>query len=132
MPEPKEFPSVHEMEEDEEDEDPQPEQQDDSATITTSAEQRQLSIEPESFVSAPSSPKQRLQTRTETPPPEPRVQRTHKAPAKFDPGSYVSAQQEAESQSHVTYTYKADTTMWSESAVYVEPQNYEEAVNDPL
>jgi Reverse transcriptase (RNA-dependent DNA polymerase) len=55
-----------------------------------------------------------------------RPSRNRKAPVRLDPGTYVSTQHEA---SHV---YKADTTMWSESAGYVEPQSYEKAVNNPL
>jgi transposase InsO family protein len=80
---------------------------------------RDATVEPESFVSAPSSPQPEPPTST-------RPSRNRKAPVRLDPGTYISAQHEA---SHV---YKADTTMWSESAGYVEPQSYEEAVNDPL
>jgi hypothetical protein len=120
---------VHEMDEEDE-EDPCTEeidQEDDSATVTTFAERRQPSAAPESFVSAPSSPKQLPQLREET---ELRGPRERRAPAKFDPGSYVAAQHEAQSQFHVAY--KANTTMWSESVVYTEPQSYQEAINHPL
>jgi Reverse transcriptase (RNA-dependent DNA polymerase) len=57
----------------------------------------------------------------------PRAQRTHKAPEKFDPGSYISAQHE----SQASIAYKADTTMWNEAAS-IEPQSYEEAINHPV
>jgi hypothetical protein len=113
MPEPKAFPSVDEMdgedeeEEGEEEDDPEVEDDpddpdDDLATISTSAEQRQPSNEPETFASAPSSTR-RLPTCEESPPPEPRAQCIRKAPEKFDPGSYVSAEKEAESQSYQSH-----------------------------
>jgi hypothetical protein len=57
-------------------------------------------------------------------------QRARKLPIRLDPGTYVSAQHESQSQSHVSC--KADTTMWNESTTYMEPQSYSEAVNDPL
>ena len=99
--------------------------EDDDSTIA-----RHSTIEPETFVSAPSSPSVSSQPQPKPAGPEPRTQRVRKAaPAPFDPGSYISAQHEAQSQSHVAY--KADTTMWNESAS-IEPQSYEEAVNHPV
>ena len=117
MPEPKEAPSVDELEEDE-DEDSQEERNDEDAdnsvTITT-AEQLEPSIESETFESAVSTPQPSPQS------PEPPTQRVRKQkPPPFDPSNYVSSQQEAaeqaaaQAQSHVSY--KADTTMWNESA----------------
>src|SRR5205814_3873823 len=91
---------------------------------------RNATVEPEIFVSAHSSPEASPQPRSTDP--EPKAQRVRKAPKKFDPGSYVSAEHEAQSQSHVSYAYKADTTMWSESAANIEPQSYEEAINHPV
>jgi hypothetical protein len=61
-------------------------------------------------------------------------QRNRNAPTHFDPGAYISAQHESQSQSHVAWkaVSSLDTTMWNESADYIEPQSYDEAVNDTL
>jgi transposase InsO family protein len=83
---------------------------------------RDATIEP--VITQPQS-----QTQPQSTDPEPRDQRIRKAPQRLDPGTYVSAQHESQTQSHVAW--KADTTMWNESAA-IEPQNYEDAVNHPL
>jgi hypothetical protein len=93
--------------------------EDDESTIPRAA-----TVEPEIFESAPSSP---LPQQVES---ESRPQCIRKPPPQpFDPGTYVSAQHESQTQSHVAW--KADTTMWNESAT-IEPHSYEEAVNHPL
>jgi Reverse transcriptase (RNA-dependent DNA polymerase) len=79
---------------------------------------RDATVEPETFVFAPSSP------RTQQPAdPQLRPQRTRKAPDRYSPEPFTKI-----AKSHV---YKADTTMWNESA-FIEPQSYEDAVNHPL
>jgi hypothetical protein len=63
---------------------------------------RDATVEPESIVSAPSSPQPEPPTST-------RPLRNQKAPFRLDPGTYISTKHEA---SHV---YKVDTTIWNES-----------------
>jgi len=133
MPEPKEAPSVDEMEEeDKEDElieeDSQDDHENDNDEDDNSTVARDPTVEPEIFVSAPSLP----QTQA---PPDPKLPRTTQhvrkpQPEPFDPSKYVSAEHEAKAQSHVAF--KADTTMWSKSAAETEPRNYDEAVNHPV
>ena len=85
-------------------------------------------VESEDLISATTSPTVPSKFRNLN---EPRTQRVRKPrPAPFDPSQYVSAQHEAQAQSHVAF--KADTTMWSESSGDIEPQSYEEAVNHPV
>lgn len=89
---------------------------DDLAT-TTLADERQLSFEPEPFVSALSSPRQ-LQ-RSETLPPEPRAQGTGKV--------------------HPRLICLSPTRSWISFSISrfiptlpIEPQRYEEAINNPI
>lgn len=96
---------------------------------------RDPTVELETFVSAHSSPQPtqpQSSQQPRDPNPDPPTQRIRKSkPPPFDPSNYISAQHEATThQSHVAF--KADTTMWSESASNIEPQSYEEAVNHPI
>jgi transposase InsO family protein len=112
MPEPRESPSVDEMEEHEDDDDTQESESDDSETIAITEQLREVSSEPETFESAVSTPQ-----------PSPRTQRIRKPKgAPFDPSSYVSAEHEARAQSHIAFK----TEM-----LPIEPRDYEEVVNDP-
>ena len=127
MPEPKEAPSVDEMEEEDEKdeldkEDSQDDPESDNDEDNNSTVAQDPTVEPEIFISAPSSP----QTQALPDPKLPRTtQRARKPkPEPFDPSKYVSAEHEAKAQSHVAF--KADMTL------PIEPQSYGEAINDPI
>jgi len=91
--------------------------------------------EPESFVSAPTSPSSGGTTRTSSFPSrsEPDVRTSGRAtrrPKKFDPTNYKGINQRNDSDSdgeaHMSYAYIAETGLWTD------PASYEEAINYPI